>query len=91
MRERKRGRERPIWTGFDDGRRIRSALKVGKLKFSVSKDGGAGKRRKGLPPNVPRPRRCKLREREGQVYAAEAGRERAAERSSGAGCSRDQA
>ena len=60
--------------GFDDGRRIRSALKVGKLKFSVSKDGGAGKRRKGLPPNVPRPRRCKLREREGQVYAAEAGK-----------------
>ena len=89
MRERKRGRERPIWTGFDDGRRIRSALKVGKLKFSVSKDGGGEE--EGLPPNVPRPRRCKLREREGQVYAAEAGRERDAERSSGAGCSRVQA
>ena len=71
-REPKRVGERPIWMGFDDGRRIRSALKVGKLKFSVSKDGGAGERKR-LPPNVPRPRRCKLREREGQVYAAETG------------------
>ena len=35
--------------GFDDGRRIRSALKVGKLKFSVSKDGGGRGGRGSLP------------------------------------------
>ena len=40
--------------GFDDGRRIRSALKVGKLKFSVSKDGEGEGEEEGAPSQCPK-------------------------------------
>ena len=67
------GRKSPIWidrSGAGLRRRIRSSLKVGKLKFSVSKDGGGGGRgrgREGISRPVgrlPEPRRCKLREKD---------------------------
>ena len=77
--------------GFDDGRRIRSALKVGKLKFSVSKDGEreGGRGRGSLPMSQGHADVNFGRERD-KFMQLRPGRD--AERSSGvAGCSGVQA
>ena len=94
VRESERELERggPIWMGFDDGRRIRSALKVGKLKFSVSKDGGGGRGRRGLcPSQCPAQGHADVNfgEERDKFMQLRPGKD--AGRSSGAGCSKEQA